>query len=166
MCSVTPIYYANNHRLTFILLYRSTDSSGSEGSNSGATKDSKVYITKPHRSAERLGKASPVPSHVIPSHPYTPDYSGILINQSEMDMMCLMKNFGEKFSESFCTPRIVTLDLSEELGLSGGKKFYLVLVQRAEGKEHDRYRYCYYQRVGKLKFLFVENLNDFFEFGC
>ena len=147
MCSVTPFYSANNHRLTFILLYRSTDSSGSEGSTSGATKDSKVYITKTNCSTGRPRTASPVPSHVIPSHPYTPDYSEILISQSEMDMMCLMKNFRDKFSESFCTPRIVTLNLSEELGLSGEKKFYLVLVQRAEGKEHDRYRYCYHQSV-------------------
>ena len=82
----------------------------------------------------------PLPSHVIPTQPYTPDYTEVLLSQSEMDMMCLMKNFGERFSESFCTPRVITLDLSEELGLSNEEKFHLVLVLRAEGKDHDRYR--------------------------
>lgn len=122
-----------------IMCYRSTDSSDSDSST--GRKESKVFVDQPiFDNRQPSTKVTQVCPSVVAPAAYVPDYTEILIDQSEMDMLCLMEKFGEKFSESFCTPRVITLDLSDDLDASRKSKFYLVLALRAEGDAGDIYR--------------------------
>jgi len=113
----------------------STDSAGSTGSRKGCL----VYV-------DEVAGSTAVPS--APSHaassftkPYIADSTEILLKSSDVDISMLTLNLGDSYAESYCTPRVLTINLTEELGAwNKTDKFYMVLVQRAEGVEYDRYR--------------------------
>lgn len=108
-----------------------------ESTSSGDTKYRVEYIDEPDvPSVSTL--FTPTASNL---HPYTPAYSNVLIKESEVETATLALNLGDKYRESYSTPRTFTLDLSAELGATAGQgRFYMVMVQRAEGKELDQYR--------------------------
>lgn len=73
--------------------------------------------------------------------PYTPSYSDVLISQADVDMATLALNFGDKYRESYCTPRTFTLDLTDGIdATTNNGRYYMVMVLRAEGKEVHQYR--------------------------
>ena len=82
-------------------------------------------------------KSPKKPTPII--EPYIPQHSSILIKQSDVDMTTLALNLGDKYRESYCTPRTITINLSEELE-ANNDRFYMVMVLRAEGKDVDQYR--------------------------
>ena len=64
--------------------------------------------------------------------PVAPNYSDILIKESDIDMVTLALKFGDKYRESYCTPRTITINLSEELE-ANNDRFFLVLVLKSGG---------------------------------
>ena len=102
-------------------------------------KYSKIYIDRPPRKARR-DKATE--NKAIISSPYNPPHSRVELGRSELSDVNLLSRFGEKYSEPLCTPRIMILDLTEQVGLADKqKKFHLVLAHLAEGTDTDIYRY-------------------------
>ena len=129
------------HSLTFHFC-RSADSQRSESVRIDMECDqkySKIYIDRPPRKA-RHNKATE--NKAIISSPYNPAHSRVELGRSELSDVNLLSRFGKKYSEPLCTPRIMILDLTEELGLADKqKKFHLVLAHLAEGTDTDIYRY-------------------------
>ena len=102
-------------------------------------KYSKIYIDRPPRKARRNKTTE---NQALISSPYNPAYSRVELAKSELSEVNLLSRFGEKYSEPFCSPRIMILDLTGELGLADKqKKFHLVLAHLAEGTDTDIYRY-------------------------
>ena len=97
-----------------------------------------VYLDEPIYPVVPSVSARP-PSGGISLEPYDPQYSKVLIKQSEVAMTTLALNLGDKYRESYCTPRTITINLSEELE-ANNDRFYMVMVLRAEGKDVDQYR--------------------------
>ena len=71
---------------------------------------------------------------------YFPESTEVLLKAEDIETSALKQNFGDNntYAESYCSPRIFTLDLSDRLQIRS--QFRLIFMLKAEGTTHHKYR--------------------------
>lgn len=123
--------------LVLVVFCRSGTSTYSEQNSD--SKDRVVYVDEPLYSNTHSDSVPGTVPNLVSTPIYIPEYTEVLINPADVNMSTLNLNFGDNYTESYCSPRAFTLDLSDGIGAKDNK-FFLVMVLRAEGDSAHRYR--------------------------